>query len=388
MWIQRLLSPSMRQHFFLFGARGVGKSSLLSQLFSSTYTYTLNLLDPFIEERLMMNPGDLRKIVHGLPETITHVIIDEIQKIPKLLDVVHMLIEEKKKIFVMTGSSARKLRRGAANLLAGRAFLYHLYPFSMLELKEKFNLEHAMTYGTLPRMLELDDPKEKEAYLMSYAHAYLKEEVVAEQLVRRLSPFRKFLEISAQYNGKIVNYSNIAKNIGVDDKTVKEYFSILEDTLIGFFLEPFNHSFSKRFRAKPKFYYFDVGVVRALAHLLSVPPLPQTSYFGEVFEHHVILECMRLADYFYPEYRFSYFQTMTGDEIDLIVDRPGKPYLLIEIKSTDNVNKKNITSLEKYKHEFIHSEAVCFSLDPIAKKINDVLVLPWAQGIKQFFMPE
>lgn len=386
MLIQRLLFPSLRQHFFLFGARGVGKSTLLAKLFSSKIAYTVNLLDPVTEERLSTYPGELRDIVHALPAKITHVIIDEVQKIPKLLDVVHILIEEKQKTFVMTGSSARKLRRGAANLLAGRAFRYDLFPFSAFELKEKFNLTDAMSYGTLPRIFELDVPKEKETYLITYAHTYLKEEVVAEQLIRKLNPFRKFLEVSAQYNGKIINFNNIAKSVGVDDKTVKEYFSILEDTLIGFFLEPFNRSFAKRLRAKPKFYYFDVGVTRALARLLSVPLLPQTSYFGEVFEHFIILECMKMIRYFKPEYRLSYLQTMQGEEIDLIVDRPGMPYLLIEIKSTDNVKKEHLTSLEKFKKEFQACEAVCFSRDPHTKKMDDIWVFSWKEGIEKFFM--
>lgn len=386
MLVQRLICPSLRQHFFLFGARGVGKSTLLAQLFSSDQACIFNLLDPVVEERFNTNPRELLDIAHALPDTVTHIIIDEIQKIPKLLDVVHMLIEEKKKVFVMTGSSARKLRRGAANLLAGRAFRYNLFPFSSLELKENFDLIQAMTYGMLPRIYELTEPKEKEAYLISYAHTYLKEEVIAEQLIRKLDPFRKFLEVSAQFNGKIINFNNIARTVGVDDKTVKEYFSILEDTLLGFFLEPFHHSFSKRLRSKPKFYYFDVGVTRALARWLSIPMVPQTSYFGEVFEHHVILECIKMISYFKQEYRLSYLQSMNGDEIDLVVDRPGKPLLLIEIKSTDHAKKEHLASLEKFKREFNSCEAVCFSRDPYAKRIGDVLILPWDQGIKRFFV--
>ena len=389
MLIKRLLRPSMDYHFFLFGARGVGKSTLLSQIFLPEHTVTLNLLDPSTEEQLINNPGELRNLVHALPDEITHIVIDEIQKIPKLLDVVHMLIEEKKKIFVMTGSSARKLKRGAANLLAGRAFVYHLFPFSAAELKESFDLTEALTYGTLPQIHYLSNASQKEAYLIGYAHTYLKEEVAAEQLVRKLDPFRKFLEVSAQYNGKIVNFSNIAKNVGVNDKTVREYFSILEDTLIGFFLEPFRHSFQKRLRSNPKFYYFDVGVARALARLLTVPMLSQTSYFGEVFEHHVILECIKMANYFKPEYRFSYFQTGDGAEIDLIVDRPGKPYLLIEIKSTDCVEAKQTASLQKLSKDFtMPCESVCFSRDIYAKKLDTILVLPWQEGVKRFFMED
>lgn len=376
----------MSYNFFLFGARGVGKSTLLAQLFDSKRTLILDLLDPMMEERLNRDPGELRSIVHGLSESVTHVVIDEIQKLPKLLDVVHQLIEEKRKKFIMTGSSARKLKRGAANLLAGRAFVYHLFPFCSVELEKHFNLIDALTYGSLPQIQEFSSTQEKEAYLMGYAHTYLKEEVVAEQLVRRLDPFRKFLEVSAQFNGKIVNFSNIARNVGVDDKTVKEYFSILEDTLVGFFLEPFDHSFQKRLRAKPKFYYFDVGVARALARLLSVPVLPQTSYFGEVFEHYVILECKTLASYFKPEYRFSYLQTTEGLEIDLVVDRPGLPHLLIEIKSSDYVTTDQLSTLRKLSSHFqLPCECVCFSRDPYVKSLDGVTVLPWQEGVKRYF---
>ncbi len=199
-------------------------------------------------------------------------LLDEIQKVPKLLDEVHRLIEEKTdKIFILTGSSARKLKHGGANLLAGRAFVYHLFTLSCFELKEKFDLEKALHWGTLPKIFSLDGDSEKSEFLRSYADTYLKEEIWNEQVVRKLQPFRRFLEVAAQCNGKIINYANIARDVGVDDKTIKEYFCILEDTMIGFFLEPFRNSFRKRLVEKPKFYFFDTGIVRSLSRRLSVP---------------------------------------------------------------------------------------------------------------------
>lgn len=394
MVISRLLLLTKRQSLLLFGARGTGKSTLLEQNFPAAQVKRLDLLEAETEMRLSQNPDELRNIVYALPEKITHVIIDEVQKIPKLLDIVHSLIEEKnstkkKKIFVITGSSARKLKRGGANLLAGRAFEYHLFPFTSIELGEKFNLSEALNYGMLPKIQEFEDfHQEKEKFLMTYVHTYLQQEIIAEQVIRNLAPFRRFLEVSAQCNGKIINYRNIALDVGASEITVKQYFEILEDTLIGFFLEPFRHSFRKRLSLKPKFYYFDVGVARALARLLSVSVQPENSYYGEVFEHHVILECWKLASYFKPEYRFSYLQTKDGAEVDLVVDRPGEKYLFIEIKSTDNVKKEQISGFQRLVKDFGECESVCLSRDPHAKMLDEILVLPWQEGVKKFFMPK
>ena len=190
----------------------------------------------------------------------------------------------------MTGSSARKLKHGGANLLAGRAFVYNLYPFSYLELKKDFHLETALQYGLLPEIYNLSTNKERELFLKAYTNTYLKEEVWAEQLVRQLNPFRRFLEVAAQCNGKIINIAKLSRDVGVDDKTIKQYFSILEDTLLGFYLEPFKHSFRKRLSMKPKFYWFDTGVSRALNNLSQIPLTASTNAFGNAFEHFIILE--------------------------------------------------------------------------------------------------
>jgi uncharacterized protein len=386
--LKRLQTLSQKQNLFLFGPRGVGKSTLLQELFPPDICLYLDLLNPETEERFAKNPSDLINIIKALPNEISHVLIDEIQKVPKLLDVIHLLIEQKQKLFVMSGSSARKLKRGAANLLAGRAIVYNLYPFSFLELGEHFDLNQSLRFGTLPTLNKLDAEKDKQQYLMSYAHTYLKEEIKGEQLVRNLDPFRRFLEVAAQCNRKIINFANIARDVGTSEHNVREYFSIIEDTLLGFFLEPFKHSFRKRLSHKPKFYLFDTGVVRSLTGMLSAPLLTGNSTYGEIFEHYIILECIRLANYFKPEYRFSYLQTKDGAEIDLVVERPGQPHLFIEIKSSNNVREEQLRSFTQLVLDFGSSgscEAICLSTDPYAKQFKHVKVLPWQQGLKKLF---
>lgn len=381
----RLQRLTHKNSFFLFGARGSGKSTLLKERFEEKKSLWLDLLDSSMEERFSKNPNELYSIVKALPKEIQFVVIDEIQKIPKLLDEVHRLIEQTDKIFILTGSSARKLKRGSANLLAGRAFVYHLYPLSCFEIKKEFNLELSLQYGTLPKILKLEDCSDKEAFLRAYTETYLKEEIWGEQVIRKLLPFRKFLEVAAQCNGKVINYSHIAKDVGVDDKTIKDYFFVVEDTLLGFFLEPYHNSFRKRLVGKPKFYFFDPGVVRALSKRLSVPLLPKTAAYGEVFEHYIILEFIRLASYFQPDYRFSYLLTTSGVEIDLIVERPGKPLLLVEIKSRDQLTEDDVKSFIKITSEIENSEAIVLSQDLFTKQFGHVRSFPWQLGLAEVF---
>lgn len=380
-----LLKVSKKRSFFLFGARNTGKSTFLKQIFSKEHTLWCDLLNPDEEERFSKKPNLLYEIVAALPDSITHVVIDEIQKIPKLLDVVHRLTGDTKKVFIMTGSSARKLKRGGANLLAGRAFVHHFFPLTNFEIGDRFNLDFALQWGTLPEIFSFEEAKDRVRFLQSYANTYLKEEIWDEHFVRQLSPFRKFLEVAAQSNGKIVNYSNIARDVGVEDKTVASYFSLLEDTLIGFFLEPFHNSFRKRLSEKPKFYFFDTGVVRALSHTLEIPLIEKTSGYGEAFEHFIILEIMRLASYFELDYRFSYIRTPGDVEVDLVVERPGKTTLLIEIKSTDEIDRVDISSFIRLSRDFGPCEAICLSRDIYRKKIDHVISLFWLDGIKYIF---
>jgi len=381
----RLCRFSHKHSFFLFGPRGTGKSTLLKKRFNPEQSLWLDLLDSKIEDQFFRNPENLYAMVKALPKETIYVVIDEIQKVPKLLDEVHRLIEETDKMFILTGSSARRLKRGGANLLAGRAFVYHLYSLSCFELKEQFDLEKSLLWGTLPKIFSLEDNDVKEEFLRSYSDTYLKEEIWDEQVVRKLSPFRRFLEVAAQCNGKIINYANIARDVGVDDKTIKEYFSVLEDTMIGFFLEPYHNSFRKRFIEKPKFYFFDTGIVRSLSRRLSIPLVPKTAAYGEAFEHFVLLEFIRLGSYFQPEYRFSFILTAGGVEVDLVVERPGKPLLCVEIKSSDSIQESDIHSFSKITKDIPNCEAVVLSQDRFMKKFDHVTCYPWKEGLVQFF---
>ncbi|MDP3558914.1 MAG: AAA family ATPase [Legionellaceae bacterium] len=382
---ERLIQLSEKQSAFLFGARGVGKTTLLTSLPWLKDALMINLLQAKNENYFARNPDALDDIVRALPDTQPYVVIDEIQKLPKLLDVVHHLIETTHKIFILTGSSAKKLRHGGANLLAGRALLYHLYPLTYLELGERFNLSHAMQYGMLPKTFEFTNDLEKQLFLETYVNLYLKEEVWAEKYVRELEPFRHFLEVAAQANGKKINFSNIAKDVGVSDYTVQDYFSILEDTLIGYYLQPFQHSFRKRLSKKPKFYFFDTGVVRALMRLIEIPLIESTSAFGEAFEHFIINQCVQLASYRHRNYRFTYLATKDDAEIDLVVERPGQKILFIEIKSTTTVESRHLSTLKTLSHDFGECEAICLSRESFIKQIDNVTVYPWEIGIKKYF---
>ena len=377
-----------KHSFFLFGPRGTGKSTLLKLRFEQENCVWFDLLDPRMEERFSLHAHDLIDIVRSLSQE-KHIVIDEIQKIPKLLDIVHLLIEEKKdKIFILTGSSARKLKHGGANLLAGRAFVHHLHPLSCFELGDSFDLKQALQWGTLPKACLLKEDYEKEDFLRSYSDSYLKEEIWNEHVIRKLKPFRRFLEVAAQCNGKIINVANISKDVGASQKTVNEYFNILVDTMLGFFLESFHNSFRKRLREKPKFYFFDTGVVRSLSRMLSSPLIQQTSAFGDAFEHFVILEFIKLGSYFQPDYRFSYIRTAGDVEVDLVVDRPGQDLLCIEIKSTDQIGESHIGSFIKLTHDLNKKkkcEAVVLSQDPFLKKYDHVTCYHWKEGLMRYF---
>jgi predicted AAA+ superfamily ATPase len=380
----RSLNLPNNHSLFLFGARNTGKSTLVKETYANS-SIIIDLLKKSTEARFARNPDELYAIVMELPEATTHVIIDEIQKNPKLLDVVHTLMGETKKYFIMTGSSARKLKQGGANLLAGRAFVYHMYPLTHVELGDTFHLDQALHWGTLPEIFTLDSDDMKKEFLYAYAHTYLKEEIWNEHFIKDLDPFRRFLEIAAQCNGKLINFSNIARDVGISDKTIKSYYSILEDTLIGFFLEPYHTSLRKRLSAQPKFYLFDTGVTRALAFMTDVKLSKRTSAYGDAFEHFIILECIRLSSYHRLHYKFSYLRTQNDVEIDLIVERPGKKLLCIEIKSAEEIHREHISSFITITKNIEKSEAICICNDKYTKKIDHVLVLPWKIALQEYF---
>lgn len=339
-------------------------STLLKSRFPASKTWTVNLLDLDVEDRLARDSMAFERDVLALSKTITHGIVDEIQKLPRLLDVVHNLMETHKvpQAFVLTGSSARKLKAGGANLLAGRASLRSLFPLTASELGSHYNVEDALMWGTLPKIWNTSDDEERADILRSYAQTYIKEEVWAEQLVRQLDPFRRFIEAAALNSGKVVNYSNIGRDAGVDVKTVQSWYSILEDTLVGFYVDAYYSSIRKQLRQSPKFYFFDTGVTRALAQMLNVKPGAKTSYFGGLFEQHVITQLLSKNFYEMLDYRLNYLQTKTDVEVDLIITRPGKPLALVEIKST----QKNQTRAHRLTSPFCQglSESRAFFVVP------------------------
>jgi predicted AAA+ superfamily ATPase len=307
--------------------------------------------------------------------------------VPKLLNVVHQLIESHGIKFALTGSSSRKLRRGSAHLLAGRAFVYNLFPMTHVECKSEFKLDKALCFGTLPQLWKFSSDEERSVYLKSYVATFIQEEIKAEQIVRKLDPFRRFLEVSAQSNAKIINYTNISKDVGVDVKTVQSYYSILEDTLVGNFLEPYHASTRKSASMNPKFYFFDLGVQRALSNQLSVIPTESTSLYGELFESFIINEFIRLNSYLRKDFKFSYFNVSDRAEIDLVISRPGNKLVLVEIKSAANTQKHHIqkfVNAASHKH-FDNAEKICICRESSSYMIDDVLVMPWKDAFEKIF---
>lgn len=258
-----MCKPLKERSFFLFGARGTGKTHLLRRIFKDAPTIWLDLLRDDEVLELTRNPSILESRLRRSISSSTGplwVVIDEVQKVPSLLNEVHRILEEPEyqgKIkFALTGSSARKLKRGGANLLAGRALLNYLFPLTYRELGEQFLIEHALTWGTLPNVINSTSDLERAEVLRAYFSVYLKEEIKEEQIVRKLDPFLRFLEVAAQVNGEPLNFARIGRDCLVDEKQVVRYFQILEDTLIGFFLQPFHESIRKRQTAQSKFYFF------------------------------------------------------------------------------------------------------------------------------------
>ncbi|NDD29901.1 MAG: ATP-binding protein [Proteobacteria bacterium] len=379
MFLRQVQFPP-RQSFFLFGPRATGKSTLVHQRLAAGSTRFIDLLLPSVEETYARDPDLLYREVLALPDTIDTVVIDEIQKLPRLLDVVHKCLFETRRRFVLTGSSARKLRRGSANLLAGRAVERTLHPLTQHELGDAFDLESVLAWGSLPAIAALSET-ERADYLKAYCHGYLKEEVWGEHLIRQLDPFRKFLEVAAQHDGRTINLAAIGRDVGVDPKTVREYYHILEDTLVGFIVEPYTRSLRKRVHKAPRFLFFDLGVSRALSHQLTMAPVPGTSAYGELFERFFILEMLRREAYCSRDYRFFYLAT-ERNEVDLVIERPGKRLAVVEVKSSLEVRPDKLRSLLALETAFTDPELFCVSRDPRPQCIGSVQALPWEMALE------
>lgn len=384
--IQRQSKLPENNSFFLFGPRGCGKSTLLKSRFTAESSLYLDLLDIRLLDDLMLDPARFDRLIDSPGNQNKRVIIDEIQKFPRLLDSVQREIHRTKRQFILTGSSARKLKQAGTNLLAGRAWLFNLFPFTSTELEDRFDLKTALERGTLPDAYLAQESQDVREYLMSYVATYLEKEIQQEQWVRNLEPFRRFLAVAAQMNGKILNRSKIAREVGVNDVTVSNYFEILEDTLLGFHLPAFHHSIRKAQKQAPKFFFIDHGIKRALDRTLTVELLPQTSAWGEAFEHWVILEIFKNASYDRLDWKFSHMRTKDDLEIDLVIERPGQPPALIEVKSKSKVTAEDCKALDLLGSD-IHrkAEQFLFSLDSLEGRFGKTRAFHWMDGIRVLF---
>ncbi|HAZ14241.1 MAG: ATPase [Bdellovibrionales bacterium GWA2_49_15] len=373
-----LKTLSLKKSLFLFGPRSTGKSTLLKKLFG-TNRY-INLLKSDIFLRLSERPVVIRDIIkeiveHG-PGDEGPIIIDEIQKLPILLDEVHDLIESQGIKFILTGSSARKLRRSGVNLLAGRAWQANLFPLVYAEIPE-FNLEKYLLYGGLPQVYSSQSPEEE---LDAYLNIYLKEEIKEEALVQNFVNFSRFLKISALSNAKQINYSNISQETGVPVTTVRAYFEILSDTFVGFTLEPWHESKKRKAVSAAKFYFFDIGVANYLNGRKVINR--NSDDFGEAFEHWMAMELRAYLSYQRIKEPLTYWRTTSKEEVDFIIGNK----VAIEVKSTTKVLEKHLKGLKRLAEEGIIQCLFLVSFDEIETKTSDgVRTIHWKNFINDLW---
>ena len=360
---------------FLWGSRQTGKSTLLKCLFPQARLY--DLLKTDVRMAFQLRPAQLREECQMLEEGEL-VIIDEVQKVPALLDEVHWLIENRGLRFILSGSSARKLRRSGANLLGGRALRRTLFPLVSAEIPD-FNLNRALNNGMLPRHYLVADPSKR---IQSYIGDYLQQEIVEEAVVRQLDAFTRFLQVAAMCNTEIVNYTNIAQDCGVSAKTVKEYFSILEETMLGFFLPAYTRVVKRKLIQSPKFYYFDVAIPN---HLLHRVPLQQgTDVFGHALEHFVIQELRAFLSYYFGEDKtLSYWRTLDNKyEVDAII---GDAEIAVEVKSSDRVVSTDTKGLKAFGEEHPEAKLILLSLEERPRMLNGIEVWPVEQFLERLW---
>lgn len=372
------------QSAFLWGARQTGKSSYLAKHFPKATVY--DLLDTAQLVRLTKSPWLLREEVSALSkQELKHpVIIDEIQKVPTLLNEVHWLIEHLHAQFILCGSSARKLRMNAANLLGGRAWKYHFYPLVSVEIPD-FDLLRALQHGLIPNHY-LAKPTLLHEYLEAYIDIYLTDEIRNEGLVRNLAGFARFLDVAGLTNGEMINHSNVARDCGIDRATVNGFYQILIDTLIGYYIYPY-HKKVKRdlITAMPKFYLFDVGVANYLARR-SVLELRGESA-GKSLEHFILMELTAYLSMQRKREKISYWRTKTGHEVDFIL---GDASVAIEVKISEQVHKQDIKGLVAFCEEHPHTTALVVSQDTKKRRIelNDhqsIMIMPWRHFLRDLW---
>lgn len=348
---------------FLFGARQTGKSTFLEERFKDAIY--IDLLDSRIKRRLQMNPEQLFDMLQN-EQAGSIIVIDEIPEVPELLNEVHRLIQKKNLRFVLCGSSARKLKRKGTNTLGGRARPCYFYPFVSAELSN-LDLNKALLYGLLPSHYLSDNPQD---LLPGYIDVYLKEEIKEEAIVRKLDNFQRFLEAAALTSGEIVNYSNIASDCSVKANTVKAYFEILEDTLIGYMIPAYTKVLKRKVIQAPKFYYFDVGVYNYLLHRTTLSP--DTPEYGHCFEHFIVQEIKAYLGYHHNTKQMSYWHTYDGKEIDIVL---GDAEVGIEIKSTNEIKPKHLSNFKPFREEFPLCKCIVVSRDFLTRQSGDIQIM-------------
>ena len=378
---ERILSLGLPegQSAFLWGPRKTGKSTLLRQRFPDAVRF--DLLDTRLLLEFTRSPWALAERIDALDGTTltSPIIVDEVQKVPALLDEVHRLIEDKGLGFVLCGSSARKLKRGHANMLGGRAWRFGLHPLTYAEIPD-FDLLRALNRGLIPQHY---DSQQHRRALAGYVDDYLKEEVFDEGLVRNTPAFSRFFDALSFSHGELLNSSNIARDCGVDSKTVREYFQILVDTLVGTLLEPFSRRRSREVITRaPKFYLFDVGVA---GHLMGRHIERSAGReFGRALEHLVLMELLAYRSYRGLDFPLRFWRTKSGLECDFVLGREGE--VAIEVKGSTRLHPSDLRSIRAYvdEHSLRHAIVVCNERQP--RRTNDgIWILPWERYLEQLW---
>lgn len=380
MYLKRLLdldSVLEKKSCFLFGARQLGKSTYIKNQLTIPIAKTYNLLDHGMLLKLSTDPSRMRQEIEVEDIYDSVVVIDEIQKCPQLLDEVQLLIEERKIRFLLTGSSARKLKKAGTNLLGGRARNRNFHPLTYIELKDYgFDLEKAMQYGLIPSHYLSDAPDED---LQSYVGRYLTEEISAEGLSRNIPAFSRFLEVAATCNGQLINYSNIASDAKVNRSTVQNYFEILKDTLLAFELSAYTKTIKRKAIETSKFYFLDMGIVN---HLRQIGKIQKGSNdFGEFFEHFIFCEIRAYLDYFHPLKKLAYWRSTSGFEVDFFIDEK----IAIEVKSTNNVTNKHLKGLFALREEGIAKNFIIVSDEKEKRICEGILIYPWRAFLNELW---
>lgn len=367
---ERLLKLDLllkKKSHFLLGARSTGKSTLILSSFKKEEINYFDLLDNDTFERLLREPKILSQVDQ---KKIT--VIDEIQKLPKILNEVHRLIFSNQTKFLLTGSSARKIKSETTNLLGGRAWEAHLFPLTSLEI-QKFSLIKYLNVGGLPYIYNSSFPKEE---LKNYISLYLKEEILAEALTRKIEYFVNFLDIMALQNGEELHFEGLSSDSGVPSRTIQNYVEVLENTLLGFQLKPFIKSKKRKAIKRSKFYLFDVGITNYLAKRSEI--LEGSELYGKAFEHFIIREVKSLLSYRQLDVEMYYWRSTSQYEVDLIISN----LMAIEIKASKKVNESHLKGLKAFKEEGMVKNYYLVSNDPLERTIDGIELIHWKRFVE------